>query len=251
MHWAGWRNRRGNSTQYYLTMDDEFDRAIARHILPASLTSIEINIVGGVVAYYLSGFSRASCLMCDSLHPFSCACRLPNNNLVMRTMTASLPLFDLKRKPPVTPVLHKSDFWSRPKRVGFLYSIWWWWVVGRLRQTSASLHPPFVTLFLREPLTRPRPATLCQSLPTTIQRPALMVFQLPLSCSEHISLWFLLYERHTFWDYAPATPIPILLLSFLWTSDGTSWSRDWTLCFRSRIPAQSVFCCGASVHGHL
>ena len=51
-------------------MDDEFDRAIARHILPASLTSIEINIVGGVVAYYLSGFSRASCLMCDSLHPF-------------------------------------------------------------------------------------------------------------------------------------------------------------------------------------
>ena len=34
------------------------------------MTSIEINIVGGVVAYYLSGFSRASCLMCDSLHPF-------------------------------------------------------------------------------------------------------------------------------------------------------------------------------------
>ena len=144
-----------------------------------------------------------------------------------------------------------NDNWSRPKRVGFLYSIWWWWVVGRLRQSSASLHPPFGTSFLREPLTRPRPATLCQSLPTTIQRPALMVFQLPLSCSEHISLWFLLYERHTFWDYAPATPIPILLLSFLWTSDGTSWSRDWTLCFRSRIPAQSAFCCGASVHGHL
>ena len=178
MHWAGWRNRRGNSTQYYLTMDDEFDRAIARHILPASLTSIEINIVGGVVAYYLSGFSRASCLMCDSLHPFSCACRLPNNNLVMSTMTASLPLFDLKRKPPVTPVLHKSDFWSRPKRVGFVYSIWWWWVVGRLRQSSASLHPPFGTSFLREPLTRPRPATLCQSLPTTIQRPSLAGFRL-------------------------------------------------------------------------
>ena len=42
-----------------------------------------------------------------------------------------------------------------------------WIVVGRLRQSSASLHPPFGTSFLREPLTRPRPATLCLSLPTT------------------------------------------------------------------------------------
>lgn len=42
-------------------------------------------------------------------------------------------------------------------------------VVGRLRQSSASLHPPSGTSFLREPLTRPRPATLCRSLPATTQ----------------------------------------------------------------------------------
>ena len=42
-------------------------------------------------------------------------------------------------------------------------------VVGRLRQSSASLHPPSGTSFLREPLTRPRPATLCWRLPATTQ----------------------------------------------------------------------------------
>ena len=48
-----------------------------------------------------------------------------------------------------------------------LHSIGRYIVVGGLRQSSASLHPPFGTSFLREPLTRPRPATLCQSPPTT------------------------------------------------------------------------------------
>lgn len=42
-------------------------------------------------------------------------------------------------------------------------------VVGRLRQSSASLHPPSGTSFLRGPLTRPRPAMLCRSLPATTQ----------------------------------------------------------------------------------
>ena len=46
-----------------------------------------------------------------------------------------------------------------------LFFLLWRVVIGRFRQSFTSLHPPYVTLFLREPLTRPRPATLYRSLP--------------------------------------------------------------------------------------
>ncbi len=50
-------------------------------------------------------------------------------------------------------------------------------VAERLCKSFASLHPPSGTSFLREPLTRPRPATLYQSLSTTTQRTSLLPFQ--------------------------------------------------------------------------
>lgn len=70
-------------------------------------------------------------------------------------------------------------------------------VVGRLRQSSASLHPPSGTLFLREPLTRPRPATLCRSLPATTQLTSLPVFQQQVPYFEPACAWTLLYKQHT------------------------------------------------------
>ncbi len=44
-------------------------------------------------------------------------------------------------------------------------------VAGGPFQSSASLHPPFGTSFLREPLMRPRPATLWQGPPATHDQP--------------------------------------------------------------------------------
>ena len=70
-------------------------------------------------------------------------------------------------------------------------------VVGRLRQSSASLHPPSGTSFLREPLTRPRPATLCRSLPATTQLTSLPVFQQQVPYFEPACAWTLLYKQHT------------------------------------------------------
>ena len=70
-------------------------------------------------------------------------------------------------------------------------------VVGRLRQSSASLHPPSGTSFLREPLTRPRPATLCRSLPATTQLTSLPVFQQQVPYFEPVCAWTLLYKQHT------------------------------------------------------
>ena len=70
-------------------------------------------------------------------------------------------------------------------------------VVGRLRQSSASLHPPSGTSFLREPLTRPRPATLCRSLPATTQLTSLPVFQQQVPYFESACAWTLLYKQHT------------------------------------------------------
>ena len=70
-------------------------------------------------------------------------------------------------------------------------------VVGRLRQSSASLHPPSGTLFLREPLTRPRPATLCRRLPATTQLTSLPVFQQQVPYFEPACAWTLLYKQHT------------------------------------------------------
>ena len=87
---------------------------------------------------------------------------------------------------------------SRPKRVGFLRSIGRHRVVGRLlRQSSAPLHPPFGTSFLREPLTRPRPATLWQSLPTTTQRASMLVFQEQVPYFGLVSSLTRLYRQHT------------------------------------------------------
>ena len=86
---------------------------------------------------------------------------------------------------------------SRPKRVGFLHSIGRHRVIGRLRQSSASLHPPFGTSFLREPLTRPRPATLWQSLPTTTQRASMLVFQEQVPYFGLVSSLTRLYRQHT------------------------------------------------------
>ena len=86
---------------------------------------------------------------------------------------------------------------SRPKRVGFLRSIGRHRVVGRLRQSSASLHPPFGTSFLREPLTRPRPATLWQSLPTTTLRASMLVFQEQVPYFEPVSALTWPYKQHT------------------------------------------------------
>lgn len=70
-------------------------------------------------------------------------------------------------------------------------------VVGRLRQSSASLHPPSGTSLLREPLTRPRPATLCRSLPATTQLTSLPVFQQQVPYFEPACAWTLLYKQHT------------------------------------------------------
>ena len=86
---------------------------------------------------------------------------------------------------------------SRPKRVGFVRSIGRHRVVGRLRQSSASLHPPFGTTFLREPLTRPRPATLWQSLPTTTLRASMLVFQEQVPYFEPVSALTWPYKQHT------------------------------------------------------
>lgn len=70
-------------------------------------------------------------------------------------------------------------------------------VVGRFRQSSASLHPPSGTSFLREPLTRPRPATLCRSLPATTQLTSLPVFPQQVPYFEPVCAWTLLYKQHT------------------------------------------------------
>ena len=71
---------------------------------------------------------------------------------------------------------HGSTIRSRPFQVGFFHSIWQERVAGRLWQSSASLHPPFGTKFLREPLKRPRPVTLCQSPSGSYTAVSIMIF---------------------------------------------------------------------------
>lgn len=100
------------------------------------------------------------------------------------------PFIELKI-PPVCDILRLTQKgWS-------LFYIGCRRVVGRLRQSSASLHPPSGTSFLREPLTRPRPATLCRSLPATTQLTSLPVFQQQVPYFEPACAWTLLYKQHT------------------------------------------------------
>lgn len=74
-----------------------------------------------------------------------------------------------KKTPQITKKLTQKG-WS-------LFHIGCRRVVGRLRQSSASLHPLSGTSFLRVPLARQRPTMLCRSLPATTRLTLLPVFQ--------------------------------------------------------------------------
>ena len=111
-------------------------------------------------------------------------------DLVARLKNGKVVIIDHKSKSKFTD---EAD----PKGLVSFFYIGCRRVVGRLRQSSASLHPPSGTSFLREPLTRPRPATLCRTLPATTQLTSLPVFQQQVPYFEPACAWTLLYKQHT------------------------------------------------------